>query len=200
MGGVVDVEVIDDPATAAVAVKPVRAEILARLAVEGSATSLAHDLGLPRQKVNYHLRLLEDHGLVELIGERPRRGVTERLFVATAAAFVVSPTALGAVAADPRRVRDRLSARFLIALGARLVGEVAALVRGAEAAGKPLPTLSIDTEIRLRSAGDRAAFTAELADAVTELARRYHDEGGRGGRWVRLIVAAHPRPAEEQRA
>lgn len=189
-----DLEVIDDPATAVAALDPVRSAVLAALAEPGSATTVAKALGLPRQKVNYHLRLLEECGLVRLVEERPRRGLTERVLVATAHGYVLSPSTLGASAADPART-DRLSSRYLIALAARLVREVADLSRRAEAAGRSLPTLSLDTEIRFASAADRAAFTAELTEAVTRLAARYHDEQAEGGRWHRLVVAAHPRPA-----
>ena len=41
-------------------------------------TTVAGQLGIPRQKVNYHLRTLESHGLVVFVEERPRRGLTER--------------------------------------------------------------------------------------------------------------------------
>jgi len=191
---VLDLEVIDDPATAAAALDPVRSAVLAALAEPGSATTVAKTLGLPRQKVNYHLRLLEHHGLVRLVEERPRRGLTERVLVATAQSYVLSPAALGANAADPART-DRLSTRYLIAVAARLVREVADLARRADSAGRSLPTLAIDTELRFASATDRAAFTAELTQAVAQLAARYHDETADGGRWHRLVVAAHPHPA-----
>ena len=45
--------------------------LLAELAQPASASNtLAARLGLARQKVNYHLRALELHGLVELVAER----------------------------------------------------------------------------------------------------------------------------------
>lgn len=189
-----DLDVIDDPAAAVAALDPARARILAALVEPGSSTTVASVLGLPRQKVNYHLRVLETHGLVRLVEERPRRGLTERVVVATARAYVVSPEALGASTADLGRT-DRLSSRYLVAIGARMLREVATLARGADRAGRPLATMSIDTEIRFASAAERAAFTAELTHAVTGLAARYHDETAAGGRWHRLVVASHPRPA-----
>jgi DNA-binding transcriptional ArsR family regulator len=189
-----DLEVLDDPSVASVALDPSRSRILATLSTPGSATTVAAELGLARQNVNYHLRTLEDHGLVELVEERPRRGLTERIVQATARSYLISPVALGASAADPSRT-DRLSMRYLIAVAARIIREVAELARRADAAGQPLATLSIDTEIRFASAADRAAFTADLSHAVTSLAARYHDEQSTGGRWHRLVVAAHPRPA-----
>jgi DNA-binding transcriptional ArsR family regulator len=111
-----DVDVIEDPAAAVVALDPVRARLLAALAQPGSAATLAGQLGLTRQKINYHLHALEAHGLIRLAGERRWGGLTERLFVATAASYVISPAALGAAASDPARASDRLSARYLIAL------------------------------------------------------------------------------------
>jgi len=189
-----DIQVIDDPAAATVALEPVRSRLLAELAAPASAATLAARVGLARQKVNYHLRALEAHGLVQLAEERKWGGLTERLLVATAGSYVVSPSALGPVAADPDREVDRLSANYLIALGARVIREVGDLVRRATAAGKRLATLSVDTEVRFRSAADRAAFSRELTEAIATLVSKYHDESAPGGRAHRLVVVAHPLP------
>ena len=137
---------------------------------------------------------LEAHGLVRLAEERKWGGLTERLLVATAASYVVSPSALGPVAIDPDREVDRLSASYLIALGARVVREVGDLVRRAKETGKRLATLAVDTEVRFRSATDRAAFSNELTEAITKLVSKYHDESAPGGRAHRLVVVAHPLP------
>jgi DNA-binding transcriptional ArsR family regulator len=189
-----DVEVIEDAAAAAAALDPIRARLLAELAEPGSAASLAARVGIARQKVNYHLRTLEAHGLVHLTEERKRGGITERVLQATAASYVVSPAAVAASGADPERAADRLSARYLVALAGRVVREVGSLARRADAAGKRLPTMAIDTEIRFRSAEDRAAFADELTAAVLDLAARYHHDDGRPHR---LVVAAHPKPEEQ---
>lgn len=188
----VEVEVIEDAAAARVALEPIRSRLLAELAEPASAASLAPRLGLTRQKVNYHLRALESHGMAEVAEERQWGGLTERLMVATAASYVVSPSAMGPVATDPDRGADRLSASYLIALSARVIREVSALVRKSKEVGKRLATLSIDTEIRFRSAADRAAFAAELSQAVAALTARYHDQSDPDGRAHRLVVVAHP--------
>ena len=194
-----DVEVIDEPAAAMAALDPVRAGILAILVEPGSSTTVATALGLSRQQVNYHLRTLEGHKLVRLVEERPKRGLTERVMLATARAYVLSPSGVGEDGADPGRI-DRLSSRFLIAVAARMIREVADLARRADKARKPLATLAIDSEIRFASAADRAAFTAELTSAVTALAAKYHDERASNGRWHRIVVAAHAIPPLPQRA
>jgi DNA-binding transcriptional ArsR family regulator len=194
-----DVEVIEEPGAAVVALDPVRARLLAELTEPGSAATLAGRMGLARQKVNYHLRTLEAHGLVRVVDERRWGGLTEQLYLATAAAYVVSPAALGEAASDPNRIADRLSARYLVSLAARIVREGGDLARRAEQTGKRLPTLALDTEIRFRSSAERAAFTEELVSAVTALVSRYHDESAPGGRRQRLVVAAHPVPAPDPR-
>ena len=186
-------EVIEDAAAAAAALDPVRARLLAELAGSpASAAAVAARLGLPRQRVNYHLRTLEAHGLVELDSVRMRGGLTERVLRAAAASYVVSPAAIAESGARPEQARDRLSARYLVALAGRVVREVGALARKAEAGGRRLPTFTLDTEIGFASAADRAAFADELTAAVLELAARYHHDDGRRHR---LVVAAHPKPA-----
>jgi DNA-binding transcriptional ArsR family regulator len=187
-----EVTVIEDPAAAEVSLDPVRARLLAELAVPGSATMLAAKVGLARQKVNYHLKTLEQHGLVELVEERRKGNMTERVMRATAAAYVISPTALAAVQPDPARSPDRLSARWLLAVAARLVRDVGSLITGASKANKRVATFALDGEVRFANAADRAAFAEELAGAVTALVSRYHDESADGGRKYRVIVAVHP--------
>ena len=188
-----DLDVIDKPASARVLLDPAKTRVLGELAEPSSATMVAKALDEPRQRVNYHLRALEDHGLVRLVEQRQRRGLTERVMIASARSYVLSPTVLGDRAADPART-DRLSARYLVAVAARIVQEVADLIRQADKARKPLATLTIDTEIRFASAADRSACTEELAAFVASLVARYHRQKSPSGRWHRLVVAAHPRP------
>ncbi|MFF5296293.1 ArsR/SmtB family transcription factor [Paractinoplanes globisporus] len=184
-----DIAVIEDPAAAEVSLDPIRSRLLAELAQPGSATMLAGKIGLPRQKVNYHLRTLEQHGLIELVEERRKGNVTERMMQATAASYVISPAAMAAVAPDPGRAPDRLSARWLLALAGRLVRDVGALITGATSARQRVATYALDAEIRFATPDDRAAFAAELTDSVTTLLSKYHSETGRKHR---LVVAVHP--------
>ena len=201
-----DIEVIEDPAAAEASLDPIRTRILRELAEPGSATQLAAKVGLPRQKVNYHLKALERHGLVELIEERKRGNVTERILRATAASYLISPAALASVAPDPHRFSDRFSAFWLLALAGRMVQEVGQLIAGPAAARQKLATFAIDGEVTFRSAADRAAFAEELGVAVARLVDKYHDGGSevpaggasgsqaarQAGRKHRLVVALHP--------
>jgi DNA-binding transcriptional ArsR family regulator len=191
-----DVEVLSDPAAAVAALDPIRGRLLAELVEPASAAALAQRVGLARQKVNYHLRTLEAHGLVREAGTRQWGGIVERQLVATASSYLVCPSALGAVANTPERSRDQLSASYLVALAARAVREVGELLRRAFASEKRLATLSIDTTIAFRSPAERAAFSRELATGIAALVARYHAPDAAGARPHRVVVLAHPCAAE----
>lgn len=195
---------IEDPAAAEVSLDPVRARLLAELTEPASATMLAARVMLPRQKVNYHLRALERHRLVELVEERRKGNCVERVLRATARSYVISPVALGSAQPRPGQVPDRLSAQWLLALAARLVRDVGALLardgHGRDAAGerRRVATFALDAEVRFASARDRAEFTAKLANAFAALVADYHDEAASGGRPHRVLIALHPSlPADE---
>lgn len=185
-------DVISSPSRAAMLLDPLRLRLLEGLREPDSAAGLARRLRLPRQRVNYHLRELEKQRLVELVGKRRRGNCTARLLRATAHAYVISPAALGGVAADPAAVQDRFSAAYLLAVAARTLRDVGELDARAQKAGRRLATLTLETEVRFASADARAAFANELAGAVARLASKYHDEKARGGRSFRFVVAGHP--------
>src|SRR5262245_61394137 len=170
---------------------PLRQRILEALAEPGSASTMAKSLGLPRQKVAYHVRQLEEHGFVELVREEKRRGCTERIVRRTAEHLVASPKVLSP-GMDPKKVKDKFSSSYLIALASRMAQEVGDAQALAEKAGKPLPTLSTDVEIRFRTPLERETFAEELLDTVARLAAKYHDESRPDGRVYRLVVGAHP--------
>ena len=189
-----EIAVVSEPEAARCMLEPVRARLLAALAEPASASTVARKVGLTRQKANYHLRELEQHGLVELVEERRRGNMLERVLRAGAGSFVISPAALGELAPDPARSPDQVSARWLLALAAQLLRDVGELVRGARATGKPSATFAVDGEVRFASAAERAAFAEELGLAVRELVAKYHDERAPDGREHRIVLAVHPNP------
>jgi DNA-binding transcriptional ArsR family regulator len=184
--------VIREPVQAAALLHKTRRTLLAQLSEPESAAGLARRLGLPRQRVNYHLRELEREGLIECVEQRRKGNCVERLVRATARAFVISAEALGAMGITAGDAGDRFSAGHLMAAAANAIRDVASLEARARDAGKRLPTLTVDTEIRFATAERRAAFADELTDVVAALAAKYHDERAAGGRRYRLLALAHP--------
>ena len=160
MSGSQALEVVRGTAQAAsLFAHPLRLKLLEYLSQPNSASGLARRLGMPRQVLNYHLKALELAGVVELVEERPARGMKERVLRATAQSYLISPEALGAVEPDPTRLRDRFSWAYLVAAAAKIVRDLGILRRRADRAGQRLATFTLETEVRFASASDRDAFT-----------------------------------------
>src|SRR5579871_3785206 len=86
-----------------------------------SAAALARKLGMPRQKINYHLHELERSGFLELVEERRKGNCMERVVRATARAFVIAPQVMAAKTGENSEAfRDRFSVSYLIAAAARI--------------------------------------------------------------------------------
>lgn len=179
-------QIVRNPEKAAVLLQPGRLDLIERLAEPDSAAGLARRLGVPRQKLNYHLRELEREGFLELVEERRKGNCMERVVRATAREFLIAPHAGQSITAD------RFSAAYLVSVAARAIRELAAICVRASRAGKRVATLTLDTEIRFANAESRAAFTRELTASVADLAAKYHDERTDGGRRFRLIAASYP--------
>lgn len=188
------VAVIDEADPAAALLKPIRLEILDHLREPDSAAGTGRALGLPRQRVHYHTRELEKEGFLRHVGDRKKGNCVERLVQASARSYLIAPQALGGVGADPEDVRDRFSSAYLLGSAARTIREVGVLEEAARAAGKRLPTLTLEAEIRFASPADQQAFAEEAVEFFTRMASRYHDEASEGGRSFRLTFTGHPVP------
>ena len=186
----VAIELLHDPDRVRLALTPIRRTLLHRLQHPASATQLAAQLDLPRQRVNYHLRALERAGLVELVEERPRRGCTERIVVAAAEAFVVDPAVLGD---RPVTTQDRFAAAHLMATAANVIRDVARQHGEADAEGTRLLTFTLETEVGFATPQELERFTDELAEALATTAARYDTPGRR----YRVIAGGHPAPRTE---
>lgn len=215
MGAVAQqLRVVESGEEASVLLEPTRLKLMGELREPTSAAELARRTGEARQRINYHLKELERVGLVRLVEERRKGNCVERIVQATASAYIVSPGVLGALGGDPASVRDRFSSAYLIAVAAESVREVAILREKAERAGKKVPTLSVQTTVRVSSPEQLSALGAELAEAVAKVAAKYHDERTPEGRVFKVNLASYPaitrdlsedavhapEPAETQRA
>lgn len=184
---------IDQAAAAASMLHPMRLRILDALREPGSASGVARQLGLARQKVNYHLRELEKAGFLEEVEQRRVGNCVERIVRATATHYLINPQLLGAFAADGASIEDRFSSTYLIALAAGAIRDLAALQQRAGASKKRVATFALQADVRFASADDRRQFTEELANAVAKLVAKYHDDDTPGGRTVRFIAGAYPK-------
>jgi DNA-binding MarR family transcriptional regulator len=183
-------QIVQSAEKAAVLLQPGRLGFLEALIEPNSAAGVARRMGIPRQKVNYHLRELEREGFIEFVAERSKGNCVERMVRATAREFLIAPHA--GTAADIRHAADRFSVAYLVSTAARIIRDLAALVLRARRAGKRLATLTLEAEIRFATAESRAAFAEELTATLAHLAAKYHDERAEGGRRFRLVAVSYP--------
>ncbi len=186
---------LDDADRVRTALSPIRRRMLTALQSPGSAASLAVALDMPRQKVGYHLKALEEAGLVNFVEQRQRRGFTERLFTASADAYVIDPDLLAGPAPEAL-TQDRYAADHLIRTAAETVREVGRMRQAADAEGRRLLTFTLDAEIAFAAPGDIERFATRLTEAVAALAAEFNTPGGRP---YRLIAATHPAKGSKNR-
>ena len=180
---------------------PVRRRILALARTPMSATEMAGRLGLPRQRVNYHVRQLERARFLERADQRVRRNMIEQRYVASARSYVIAPALLGALAPHTSAVQDAASAAALFAIASRAQDDLTRVVAEAGAQSKRVSTLSVTTDVRFTSAEQRAEFTRAIETAIADIVARHTApftgaDGTPGdGRPYRLFLGCHPIPA-----
>jgi hypothetical protein len=194
------VALVDAPDALRTALPPLRRRLLERLREPASAVVVAGEFGLPRQRVNYHLRTLEAAGFLELVETRARRGCTERVLRTSAHAFIVDPQVMAPVpAAGARRAaarQDRFAAETLVNAASAVVRDVSRMQSRAGEQDVRLLTCAIEAEVRLASPADFARLSALLATLV---ARAVADVGvAEGGRSYHVVVGAHPTPSRRK--
>ena len=190
------VDLLEEPDRVRTALSPARRQLLDRLREPSSATRLAAELRVSRQRVNYHLKALEQAGLIELVEERLRRGFTERVVRTRPGAFLVDPAiAAPAASKDPARAQDQFAAEHLLDTAAGLVRDVARMQAAAAEQGTRLLTFTVETEVGFARPSDVEAFVLDVARAVEEIGRRH---SGSPGRPYRVVIGGHPatRPQE----
>ena len=195
-------DIIDDPTRARSALQPLRLRLLHLLERPQSAPQLAKAMGMPRQRVLYHLRKLEAQRLVEA-HEHGRVGRRiDRSYVRTATSYAIAPKTLGGVAVDSQTIADAFSSAYLSAVAGRALNDLAALGRAAAARGKRVPTLTLETDVRFATPADQRRFADDLTTAFATLAARYHQPDAVQGRTFRVFACGYPavpaRPSEPE--
>lgn len=193
-------EPVADARRAELLLHPLRQRILSEAREASTAAEIARRVGLPAQKVNYHVRTLADAGFLLPAGEGRKRNLLEKRYRASARAYVLLPRVLGAMGPGAPGDADRLGATHLMHLGALVQEELAGWLGGDVADPDGVPTLSLDAEVRFDGAEQRAAFADGVRRALTRLIGEHtapaRDEGGRPrpGRAYRLVVGCYPVP------
>ncbi len=184
---------IDDPERVAALAYPIRVAILDVLRSPNSSSGVARIIGETRQKTNYHVRALEEAGLIKAVGERRTGNFVEQLYQSVAGTFVVSPRLAWS---DDRRVealRSQLPLEQLVELGEDIQHDATALLDRAAFDGDDIPCGAVDAAVRFRDEAARAAFLEEYLEALKPLLKKY---GARHGDEFRVALAVYPKGGE----
>ena len=197
-----DLESVSNQRRAGALLHPLRQRLLSLCLEPTSASELARRLGLPRQRVNYHVRKLERAGFLKPAGRARKGNMIEQRYVATARAYILSPGILGPVGPDWRDIADTASAEYLLALAEQVRADVGRAADEAQTEGKRIATLSLKSQFRFESPRQRADFSSAVRQAVVDVIARHSSpnrlENGRPGRGkpFRLVLACYPVPSE----
>ncbi len=186
-----NLKIITEERAAQAFLDPTRRMLASALRKPQSAAGLAQRFGLPRQRVNYHLRTLENLGMLELAGTRQRRNCTERLLQLTADAYCIDPGLLGELGRPTEPLNDRFGITAVILRLSRALSDIIARKRRAEREGRRFDSLCAEVTLAFENRSEQQSFMIELQRFLKEKAERYRIDDERKCRRFRVLMTAY---------
>lgn len=179
--------VVSDARTMGLLADPLKSKILREMDEPRTTAELALVMGMPRQKLGYHVRQLEDAGLLASVGESRRGNCIARKLQAVARQVIVIRT-------DPQGSipEDRYSGSWLMERCASTIREVGVLSSVAGKKGEKLPVLTLESEIAFDNPQDQQAFAQELSELIAALIDRYGSTSSSAIPF-RFLAASYPK-------
>jgi DNA-binding transcriptional ArsR family regulator len=148
--------------------------------------------GTSPQKIYYHVKVLEQAGLVKKVSEKRVRGIMEGYYQAAAESYWLSPQLVNQLGGE-RESKGQMSLGYLLGLAEQIQTEVSPLLKSRG----EVPSLGVSAQINLQEEVDRASFLEELQELVQGLAEKYGSgdsdrDGAEGRENFRLILACYP--------
>lgn len=168
---------------------PIRAQVLSVLREPATAAIVAREIGLPRQKVNYHVKALLNAGLVKHAGERRKGNFMEQLYQAVARRFVISPTAAWDRDKLTKTLREQTALANLSRIGESMQHDAAVLLDMAADQDVEVPSVAIETELSFADQADRGQFMQEYMAAIAPLMKKWSSPAGDA---YRMTLAIYP--------
>lgn len=165
-----DVCYIEDLEQAMALLKPLRLEILRRLDEPRSCDELAEVFQDSSQKIYYHVKALQEAGLVEKVADKRIRGTVEGYYQAKARSYWLAPSLVGKIG-SLQQSRDQASLRILLQLAEDVIEDTARLGSKSEA-GQAVASLSLSAQIHLADSAQKAEFLQELQTTFQNLAMK----------------------------
>src|SRR6476659_6184947 len=187
---------IEDVDQAAALLKPQRIELLKLMDRPRTCLELGKSLGESPQKIYYHIKALQNAGLVEQVGERRVRGTVEGSYQARARSYWLASDLVGQIG-GAAIAQDQASLRHLLALTEEMRGDIGHL---AQQVGRAIPSLSLSLHVELADESRRADFMADVQHLAQILVHKYgatadggEDEAEPPRPLFRLVLACYPK-------
>src|SRR5262245_28991966 len=160
---------IEDVDQAAALLKPQRIEMLKHMDHPRTCLELSKIFGETPQKINYHIKALQNAGLVEQVGERRVRGTVEGSYQARARSYWLASDLIGQIG-GAALAQDQASLRHLLSLTEEMRGDIGHL---AQQVGQEVPSLGLSLHVELDDESRRADFMADVQRMAQILAHKY---------------------------
>ena len=191
---------IEDVDQAAALLKPQRIELLKLMDHPRTCPELGKIFGETPQKIYYHIKVLQNAGLVEQVGERRVRGTVEGSYQARARSYWLASDLVGQIG-GAAIAQDQVSLRHLLSLTEEMRGDIGHL---AQQVGREIPSLGLSLHVELADEARRADFMADVQKMAQILAHKYSatsgDDGDKDGDdaqqsrpLFRLVLACYPK-------
>lgn len=164
-----DVLYIQEIEQASALMQPLRIQLLRLMSEPRTCTDLGKQVGQSPQRVYYHVKKLEDSGLVDKTEEQRVRGIMEGYYQAKARSYWLSPRLVGRLGGK-RSAQEQASLGYLLSLAEEVQNDIGLL--GQLDFGE-IPSLGVSAQIELKDEEERAAFMADVKTMFQELARKY---------------------------
>ncbi len=190
---------IEDVDQAAALLKPQRIEMLKLMDQPRTCLELGKIFGETPQKIYYHIKALQNAGLVEQVGERRVRGTVEGSYQARARSYWLASDLVGRIG-GAAIAQDQASLRHLLSLTEEMRGDIGHLAQQVGSVGREIPSLGLSLHVELDDESRRANFMADVQHMAQVLARKYgatNDDDGDDAQppkpLFRLVLACYPK-------
>jgi DNA-binding transcriptional ArsR family regulator len=191
---------IEDVDQAAALLKPQRIEMLKLMDQPRTCLELGKIFGETPQKIYYHIKALQNAGLVEQVGERRVRGTVEGSYQARARSYWLASDLVGQIG-GAAIAQDQASLRHLLSLTEEMRGDIGHL---AQQVGREIPSLGLSLHVELDDESRRADFMADVQHMAQILAHKYgatagedddedDDDAQPPSPLFRLVLACYPK-------
>jgi len=175
---------------------PLRAKLIGLFSIPATIQELAVQLNVPVTRLYYHVHLLEEHGLIQVVDSHPAGGTIEKVYRAAARQFIVDRKEFAVSGAKALKQADILIDFALTETGKAIRKSIKSGVIDMKQVAPQPRALQIRRGSGKISASQASQFYQRLEDLVTEFTSMESVEGALAEYF--LVLAFFPTSIAEE--